>query len=97
MRVRATCDHCGREVLLFELYHAAPALADRCPHCSRHLGVTNVRPLAYGVDRAGARLVEALHELADRNPRLHLDPDSVLGPIREALDRLAAEQRARAA
>lgn len=85
MRVHATCDHCGREFLLFQLYNAEPATADRCPHCSRHLGVIGARSLALGVDRAGAQLVRCLYELAAREPEFRLDPDSLLGPIRDAL------------
>lgn len=90
MRVHATCDHCGREFLLFQLYNAEPCTADRCPHCSRHLGVSNVRPLAVGVDRAGTELVRCLNELAARDPRFRVDPDTLLGPIRDALAPLSA-------
>jgi len=91
MRVNATCHHCGREFLLFQLYSADPDGADRCPHCGRHLGVVGVRSLALGVDRAGAQLVRCLHELAARGPELRVDPDTLLGPIRDALAPLAAE------
>lgn len=92
MRVHATCDHCGREFLLFQLYNAEPATADRCPHCSRHLGVINARPLALGVDRAGAQLVRSLNELAARDPEFRIDPDTLLDPIRDALAPLTADK-----
>lgn len=90
MRVHATCNHCGRKFLLFQLYNAEPAAADRCPHCSRHLGVVNGRPLALAIDRAGAQLVRGLHELAAHNPEFRIDPDSLLGPIRDAVGPIAA-------
>ena len=90
MRIHATCDHCGREFLLFQLYNADPAAADRCPHCSRHLGVIGVRSLALGVDRAGAQLVRCLNELAARDPTFRIDPEKLLGPIRDALAPLGA-------
>lgn len=82
MRVHATCDHCGREFLLFQLYNAEPATADRCPHCSRHLGVINERSLALGADRAGAQLMRCLNELAARDPKFQLDSETLLGTIR---------------
>jgi hypothetical protein len=90
MRVHATCDHCGRKFLFFQLYNADPGSADRCPHCSRHLNVLNVRPLARGVDRAAAQLIHCLNELAARDPKFRVDPDSLLGPIRDALAPLTA-------
>lgn len=90
MRVHATCGHCGREFLLFQLYNAEPATADRCPHCRRHLGVINARPLALSVDRAGAQLVRCLNELAARDPEFRIDPDTVLDPIRDVLAPLTA-------
>lgn len=90
MRVRATCEHCGREFLFFQLYNADPSSADRCPHCGRHLGVPNVRPLALRTDRAAAELVRCLDELAAGNPSFRVDPASLLDPIREAVVALAA-------
>lgn len=85
MRIGATCDRCGREFLLFQLYNASPALADRCPHCFAHLGIIRVSPLAVTADRALAALVGALEEIAGRKPAFRLDPESVLTPVREAL------------
>ncbi len=85
MRARARCEHCGREFLLFQLYNASPALADRCPHCSRHLGVVNVRGLAARVDRAAANLVGALAELAAHRPGFRLEPETILDPLTDAV------------
>ena len=89
MRVRATCDDCGRQFLFFQLYNAHPDGADRCPHCGRHLGVVNVRPLALQADRAAAQLTDCLNELAARNPAFRVEPDTILGPITDAVDALS--------
>lgn len=85
MRVKATCSHCGREFLFFQLYNAGPADADRCPHCGRLLGVVGLQRLALAVDRAASDLVHALHEIAVRSPGLTVDAESVLRPIAAAV------------
>ena len=90
MRIAATCDNCGREFLFFQLYQASPLAADRCPHCSAHLGIVRVGPLAASADQALADLVESLREIAARNPHFRLDPQSVLSPLGEALEALAS-------
>lgn len=92
MRIAATCARCGREFLFFQLYNAGPLTADRCPHCSAHLGVVRVAPVAAAADDALAALAGALHEIAGRNPGFRLDPESVLGPIREALEPVARDR-----
>lgn len=89
MRTKARCEHCGRELLFFQLYTAAPPDADRCPHCGRHLGVIGLRTVARTVDRSAAELVSALREIAARNPRFRLDAESILGPVRAAVAELA--------
>ena len=89
MRIAATCERCGREFLLFQLYTASPFAADRCPHCSAHLGIVRVAPLAASADEALAALVRSLREIAGRNPGFRLDPQTVLGPVTEALEALA--------
>jgi hypothetical protein len=89
MRVKAQCDHCGREFLFFQLYNASSFDADRCPHCGRHLGVVGVRRLALEVDRTAAALVRTLRELAVRDPSFRLDADSILEPIAAVVGELA--------
>ncbi len=69
---------------MFQLYNADPAVADRCPHCSRHLGIVGVRSLALQADRAVAELVRCLNELAARRPAFRIDPATVLEPVRAA-------------
>ena len=94
MRVRATCDHCGRDFLFFQLYNAPAAQADRCPHCAKHLGIINVAPFARRIDRSGEQLVECLEALADRNPKFRLKPDSITRPIHAATAALAGGEQA---
>ena len=89
MRVRATCDDCGRQFLFFQLYNAHPDDADRCPHCGRHLGVVNVRPLALRIERAAAQLTDCLHDLAARNPAFRVQPDTILGAITDGVAALS--------
>lgn len=88
MRVQATCERCGRQFLLFQLYSADPAVADRCPHCSHHLGIVGVRSLALRTDRAVDELVRCLDELAARRPRFRVDPATVVDPVRDAVSAL---------
>lgn len=90
MRIAATCEHCGREFLFFQLYNAGPATADRCPHCSAHLGIVAVAPLAASADRALEALAECLREFAGRRCGFRIDPHSVLGPVTEAVEALAS-------
>lgn len=68
-----------------QLSQASPADADRCPHCGRHLGIPRVGPLAEVAERALGTLVRTLGELAGHGPSFRVDPESVLGPVREAL------------
>ena len=89
MRISATCERCGREFLFFQLYNASPLTADRCPHCSAHLGIVRVAPLAASADKALATLVDCLREFAGRKRGFRIDPESIMGPITEAVEALA--------
>jgi hypothetical protein len=89
MRIRATCEHCGREFLLVQLYTAGSFHADRCPHCSAHLGVVRAAPLTAAAEESLATLGRSPREIAARNPRFRLDPESVLAPVTEALEAAA--------
>jgi hypothetical protein len=90
MRIRATCNACGRDFLFFQLYNADPWHNDRCPHCNRHLGLLNGRHLALAADRAAASLANSLRAIADRNPAFSVKRDSVLGRIEDVVAELAA-------
>jgi hypothetical protein len=89
MRIAATCERCGREFLLFQLYNTRPVTADRCPHCSTHLGIVGVAPLAASADHALQALAQCLREFAGRKPGFRIDPESVLQPVSEAVDAVA--------
>ena len=88
MRISATCEHCGREFLL-QLYNTSPVTADRCPHCSAHLGIVGVAPLAASADQALQALVQCLKEFSGRKPGFHIDGQSVLRPVTDAVEALA--------
>jgi hypothetical protein len=89
VRIRATCHACERDFLFFELYNADRWHADRCPHCQTHLGVSGARQLMLAADRAGLGLVQALTELAAREPAFTVKADSVLDRIESAVSALA--------
>ncbi len=89
MRIRATCMHCERDFLLFSLYTAPAAHADRCPNCGRHLGVPHIRVAAEQADLALRTLVSTLEGLAGHNPSFRVRRDSVLEPLTGALDAIA--------
>ena len=86
MRIRANCDHCGREFLFFQLYNASPEAADRCPNCSAHLGIPGVAGLAARADQALNSLAQALELTVEHNPGFKVQARSVLGPLEEVLD-----------
>jgi hypothetical protein len=90
MRIRATCDKCGRDFLFLQLYRSDPWHIDRCPHCNTHLGVVNLKHLAHVADRALAGLVSAMTEIADRSPAFTLRPESVLGRLQDVTIELTA-------
>lgn len=89
MRIRATCDTCGRDFLFSQLYNADPWHTDKCPHCHAHLGVTNLRHLAHAADRALAGLVNVMTQIAERSPGFTLRTESVLSRLDEATAALA--------
>ncbi len=84
MRIRATCERCGRDFLFFQLYAAGPEVSDRCPSCSAHLGIMGVGRQAARAEQALASLVQALEEMGEQR-RFTIQAGSVLGPIQEAL------------
>lgn len=88
MRIRATCHACDRDFLFFELRNVGSGVADRCPNCSRPLGVQGL--LAVRAEQAMAILVAALDDLADHHPDFTVQADSVLRPIEAVLTPLAA-------
>lgn len=88
MRIRATCDACGRDFLFFQLYNADAWQADSCPHCHADLGVPNLRHLALAADRALTALVAVLEQIAARSHSFTVTRDSVLRPLETAVQLL---------
>ena len=91
MRIQAICHACGREFLFFQLYHADPWQADRCPHCSAYLGIRHIRALAVAGDRALTALVGVLERLGEGRLGFTVDPASLLARLEAAVDVLAAQ------
>jgi DNA-directed RNA polymerase subunit RPC12/RpoP len=85
MGISATCTHCGREFSFFQLYTAAPADADRCPHCQHRLGIANIAPLARRADAALEGLARYLRMVSEHQPAFRIQAASVMGPLAEAL------------
>ena len=85
MRIRATCDLCGRDFLFFQLYTANPEVSDRCPSCSAHLGVMGVGRQAARAEQALAALVQVLEGMAEQRRAFSIDADSVLRPLQDVL------------
>lgn len=85
MRIRATCHNCDRDFLVVQLYRADAWHADKCPHCSAHLGVVNIRPLALTADHSIDALVDALDQIAARHPAFTLNTESVRGRVDESV------------
>ena len=89
MRIRASCDACGRDFLFFELRHVDGRDANRCPNCHQLLGVRGL--LAVRAEQALAVLVESLDDLARHDPNFTVNTGSVLRPVEEAVAGLAAQ------
>jgi hypothetical protein len=90
VRIRATCNTCGRDFLFFQLYVADTDQEGRCPHCQTHLRVSGARHLALFAERSAATLLRALEDLASREPGFTVQRSSVLDPIEAALQALSA-------
>jgi hypothetical protein len=90
MSIRATCDQCGRDFLLSQLYAVGPDMADRCPNCGRHLGLPNLSVWARHADEALAVLSDRLRGLAGHPIRFHLREDTITEPVNEALRQMRA-------
>ncbi len=89
VRIRACCHACGRDFLFLQLYNDDSWSADRCPHCNVYLGVARVRHLARSADSAAGALVHALAEIASRDPRFSIRPESLLTAVQEAVEALS--------
>ncbi len=85
MKIKGTCQNCGREVLVQQIAEAG----GHCPWCgiafNKDYTSMIVRALAQA-EESGDRLQDALEQVADiEDLGLSLDAESVVGPLREAL------------
>ena len=85
MSIGASCDRCGGQFALFQLYNAEAAKEGLCPHCSVSLGLPGLSRVAAQADRALAALAANLRALTDERGRLRIHPTSVLDPLAEVL------------
>ena len=94
MKIRGTCGNCGREFLAEQVI----AAHGHCPWCRKPFTSDYTANLARALaqaDAAGDVLEGALEQIADIQPALELDEESVLEPLRGAL-RAQRRRRARA-
>ncbi|HEX9123241.1 MAG TPA: hypothetical protein VF984_07770 [Actinomycetota bacterium] len=87
MKIKGTCRHCGRDFLVEQVLENG----GRCPWDGRPFQADYAVVLADSLrdaESAGNTLENALEKLADIGPEFVLDVDSVIGRIREHLERL---------
>ncbi len=87
MKIKGTCLHCGRELLAEQVVENG----GRCPWDGKPLQADYAAVLVDSLiqaEAAGNNLENALEKIADIEPALVLDQTSVLGVIREHLERL---------
>ena len=84
MKVRGTCQRCGREVLVQQVVD----FGGHCPWCGRPFQAQYTAVLVESlreVEDAGNVLEDALERIAGMDPALVLDEESVLGRLRQHL------------
>ncbi len=84
MKIKGTCAHCGRDLLAEQVAGAR----GHCPWCGAAFTRDYTANLARALQQAevaGEALRDALETIADIEPALELDEDSVLEPLREML------------
>jgi hypothetical protein len=87
VKIKGTCRHCGRDFLVEQVLESG----GRCPWDGRPFQADYAVVLVDSLrdaDAAGNTLENALEKLADIGPDFVLDVDSVIGEIREHLERL---------
>ena len=87
MKIKGSCGNCGRQILIEQIVEGG----GRCPWCGRSVqedyAVVLVDALR-DAEAAGNTLENALEKIADMEPKMEIDPDSVLGGMRSHLERL---------
>jgi len=87
VKIKGTCRRCGREFLVEQVLNNG----GECPWDGKPFqpdyAVVLVDALR-DAEQAGSALEDALGKAADLEPDFVIDPDSVLGALREHLERL---------
>lgn len=87
MKIRATCKRDGRDFMVEQ----AIASGGECPWDGEPFNADYAATLVDALQRAetaGTELEAALRMIADLRPELSLHADSVVGPLRDQLERL---------
>lgn len=87
MKIKGTCRRCGREFLIEQVIQNG----GQCPWDGKPFQPDYAAVLVDALrdaENAGNTIENALEKLADLEPDLVLDKESVLAEIREALERL---------
>lgn len=87
MKIKGRCRACGRDLPLDVLLNSDPA--GHCPFCGSaldtHYSGSFVNALR-DLERAGTMMSAALDQLGNFGPGFELDRESVMEPIRTALE-----------
>jgi hypothetical protein len=87
LKIKVVHDECGREVLVRQILETG----GHCPWDGKPFNKDYTAILAGALEaaeNAGGVLENALDKIADMNPSMTLDRDSILGPIEADIDRL---------
>ncbi len=87
MKIRATCKRDGRDFMVEQVI----ASGGECPWDGEPFNADYAATLVDALQRAeaaGTELEMALQAIADLRPEFGLSVDSIVGPLREHLDRL---------
>jgi hypothetical protein len=87
VKIRATCKRDGRDLMIEQ----AIAAGGECPWDGEPFNPDYAATLVEAMIRAqtaGSALESALDTIADLHPEFRLHADTVIGPLRTAIDRL---------
>ena len=94
MKIKGTCQNCGRELLVAQLVDSQ----GHCPWCGLafqpHYNAVLTEALQLA-EAAGGNLENALEKVAGMDPALTLDEDSILAEIRAHLEELRKGEKPR--
>lgn len=89
MKIRATCKRDGRDFMVEQVVSSGGA----CPWDGEPFNADYAATLVDALERAeaaGTELEMALQVVADLHPEFKLHGDTVIGPLKEHLERLGA-------